>query len=364
MAHCKKNLLQNIAHKVVGIRGSANYFPDQYNNPIASKRIPNFGQILQDGARDIAMNHRLVFVGEIHAKASIVAFQLALEQEMKKSLVSNSNYQNDLESNETGNSLPTAPHYQQTPKLHVIMEHFSFEMQSLLDDYTRDDHVKDFSSFMSKYEEFGTEGHDIEVYRPLLDYSRENKDYIRIHAGFIPRTYARLLMKEGPTVVIEKVAHWLPCSTDESVSLLQGTELHYNIFESLITGRSIFPEYKKTSQISNSSIVPSDKFRGIFMAQLLKDVAMANKINELIEQHDGDKFLVIAGNGHVLHYCGVPERVLIKHPNLAAETCVIVSTSTSTPLDEIILQSVFDNYGPEGSNPADYLYLYEDLDQH
>lgn len=44
---------------------------------------------------------------------------------------------------------------------------------------------------------------------------------------------------------------------------------------------------------------------------MLKDVAMAHKVNKLVSTVSGDsKILVIAGKGHTMHYCGVPERVL------------------------------------------------------
>lgn len=61
---------------------------------------------------------------------------------------------------------------------------------------------------------------------------------------------------------------------------------------------------------------------------------MAYRINSLIkESHKkgmkDDKFLVIAGNGHLLHYCGVPERVLRENAELKPETCLVISESSS-----------------------------------
>jgi SAM-dependent methyltransferase len=78
-----------------------------------------------------------------------------------------------------------------------------------------------------------------------------------------------------------------------------------------------------------------------------------------------EKFLVIAGNGHLKHYCGVPERVLRDVPEIASDTCLVISEST-TP-DSLaakndegdgLLSFLTSKFG-EGSNPADYTYFYE-----
>ena len=58
-----------------------------------------------------------------------------------------------------------------------------------------------------------------------------------------------------------------------------------------------------------------DQYRRIFQAQLLKDYAMAYKINKMIKADtEEQKYLIIAGFGHLKHFCGVPERVLEKNP--------------------------------------------------
>jgi hypothetical protein len=107
------------------------------------------------------------------------------------------------------------------------------------------------------------------------------------------------------------------------------------------------------------------------VTQIFKDVAMATKINEFIaenskknddESKTNEKYLVIAGNGHFLHYCGVPERVLSAIPAIADESCLVISASTEEPLDEVdqgLSEVLKDNYGDEGSNPSDYVLLYQ-----
>ena len=50
------------------------------------------------------------------------------------------------------------------------------------------------------------------TYGPLLDFARENADRVKLHGGFIPRTYAKKLVKEGEESVLKEVIDkdWLP----------------------------------------------------------------------------------------------------------------------------------------------------------
>ena len=54
-----------------------------------------------------------------------------------------------------------------------------------------------FEQMLEGYTSIGTEGHDLQAYKSLLEHARENKNLVKLHAGFIPRTFARQLMKEG-----------------------------------------------------------------------------------------------------------------------------------------------------------------------
>ena len=78
----------------------------------------------------------LIIFGEEHAMAPVVQFQV----EVIKEIVRTSNGK----------------------KLNVIMEHFSFEMQTLLDQYVQGD--LDLAGLITSYKEIGTEGHNIQAY--------------------------------------------------------------------------------------------------------------------------------------------------------------------------------------------------------
>jgi arsenite methyltransferase len=268
---------------------------------------------------------KLVFIGEVHSVPAIAEFQT----KVIKGLTPDENPSD-------------------ARKLHVVMEHFSFEMQELLDDFSRGQ--LSYDDFQKKYYEIGVEGHDLEPYQAMLEHIQSNHTRVRLHAGFISKQYARQLMKNGESVTLSSAKAWLP----PNMASLEGSAFHYNYFESLLTGRDL-----------HMLATPSDRFQRIFKAQLIKDVAMAHRVNCLIrEEPDEDQVVVIAGNGHVEYYQGVPERVLASLPHLVNHTCLVtchgVESGELLRAEEV--QSLMEGLqlGPPGSNPADFVYLFSD----
>ena len=346
-------------YRLVGARGATSAtagipLPSENGNKEPNKDA-NFGTIYHgvNAAREIAQ-HRVVFFGEIHSRPAIVSFQRMVQEKMAKEEV-------------------VPPAVANHGVLHVVFEHFSFDMQDLLDAYQED--KLSFNELVEKYQEIGTEGHDLEPYRDLLEDAKYMNTMsaeegaahrkVKLHAGFLSRKYARMLMKEGKEAVWKEVGTWLPPLQPD---LLKGTEYHYNIFESLLTGRLI-----------GSATEVDDRFRKIFQAQVFKDVAMAHKINTLLAPspqenigfiNKSDKILVLAGNGHILGYSGVPERVLQEHPELSAETCVLIShhSRTSDPQTKCtgietsssLEQNILEELQETNSNLADYVYVYRE----
>ena len=62
---------------------------------------------------------------------------------------------------------------------------------------------------------------------------------------------------------------------------------------------------------------PTDNFRKMFPAQVIKDASMAHRTVKLLEQEDEsskDKYLLLMGTGHMGYGFGVPERIFAKKP--------------------------------------------------
>ena len=230
-------------------------------------------------------------------------------------------------------------------RLHVLLEHFNFEMQPLLDDY-----AAGRLSLEQLAEGSGSEGHDILSYAPLLEFCShgEQRERVQLHAGFIPRSFARMVMRESAEEAVAAAAREGYVSAGET---LAGTDAHYSFFESLLTGRNLH----------NRALPPTDTYRKMFPAQVIKDAAMAHKLNTLVDASidDADKFLCICGIGHSGYSHGVPERVFATHPQLEARSYRIWSLplESRAPLaegDEAMQRVLVDHFGAPGtSNPAD-----------
>ncbi|CAD7959290.1 unnamed protein product [Amoebophrya sp. A25] len=82
-------------------------------------------------------------------------------------------------------------------KVVIIMEHFSYDMDPLLNEYmTIAEPLLSFEEFTRKYkEDYGTEGHDLVPYRGFLELCRANSDKVELRGGFVPRAKAAAYTK-------------------------------------------------------------------------------------------------------------------------------------------------------------------------
>ena len=216
------------------------------------------------------------------------------------------------------------------------------------------------------YRNVGTEGHVLEPYFPALEAARQDPlQRFYIQGGFIPRTYARLLMKEGIDSALNAAVKSGYISPNET---LKGTDAHYNFFEGLLTGRNIHDK--------NTLKYITDRFRTkMFPAQILKDASMAYTVRNILEQKEysgDDKILVVCGVGHMLYSHGVPERIfdrkLLKENGTLRVACLPAPASTILPKEEEgndlmmtndeIAQMLKSEYGGPDTDAADICFLY------
>ena len=137
---------------------------------------PQPSSVVRDLVRDEIGNAKLVYFGEYHSESRIASFLEELVVEWHRFLSGGS----------SSSWATTATATATTPRLHLIMEHFSVDMQPLLDRYAGivvegvddDDKFPDdddgaFDALVESYkEDYGTEGHDLMPYRDLLAFCR------------------------------------------------------------------------------------------------------------------------------------------------------------------------------------------------
>ena len=285
----------------------------------SSTRFASISKFLQS----VVSNEKLVFFGEIHSEIRIVEF---LRHVLAANVV----------------NLP------RDAKLHIVMEHFSLDMNKLLDTHLNNPSGKfDFETFKNHYLECGAERHNLDPYREffedLFTLSKNNK--VKIHGGFIPRPIASKLYHAHKSQEFEQVKSvlegvmangWIPVrdftnSFFKSVTngscppLIDSTMAHQVFFKSLM-GLELDYELlenirrEAASDVSKMELLKTmqETFEddvgksGIFQAQLLKDACMGHFVAELmIDENRGfgpdDRILVVLGKGHCGHSTGAVE---------------------------------------------------------
>ena len=168
----------------------------------------------------------------------------------------------------------------------------------------------------------GPEGHDILAYRSILEQARDNADLVKLHAGFIPRQYARGVMNDDLGGVLSAAKEEDFIAQDEACL---GSDEHYNYFESLISGRDMH----------DPSSEPSDRFRKMFPAQVIKDASMAHCVSKLLDSdtESKDSYLLLLGSGHMGYGFGVPERIFAARPDIQEQTYSIMTEEADSFLD-------------------------------
>ena len=72
--------------------------------------------------------------------------------------------------------------------------------------------------------------------KTFLELAKENATKVKLYGGFIPRTYARQIMRESKEAGLTAAKEKGYVKPDED---LEGTDDHYNMFESMISGRDM-----------------------------------------------------------------------------------------------------------------------------
>lgn len=294
--------------------------------------LPAVHQLVRQDLR----HAKLLYFGEFHGESRIVSFQTELVKEWARCL----------------NSAGTAA---KPTRLHLIMEHFSVDMQSILDRYVGaednreqpylEDDDEAFEELIRSYkDDFGTEGHDLRPYRDLLQFCRDTMKTgiddggfcsVGIHGGFIPRTHAARLNKECPDLESKKLFFnemsqrgYLPkhgeamhnalFEDDEAGSSfkLRGSPEHQLSIESLMSGHDLYSPADGNAHSAEEHDEKEEEtpMSRLYQAQLLKDHAMGFRVASLMLEHyeaggaglHSDRYVVIAGFGHLKHRLGVP----------------------------------------------------------
>ncbi len=167
----------------------------------------------------------------------------------------------------------------------IALEMFPVSSQPALDDFISG--RTDEREFIKKSLYFYHWGFDYELYRPLFLFARENR--IPLIALNAPRDLVRETGRNG----IHGLA---PYKQDQLPFQMDFSSESYREFLA-----DVFSQHMGSAS--------GRLFENFVQAQILWDESMADTLYRFTQKHPGTSVAVIAGNGHLRFYRGIPERM-------------------------------------------------------
>lgn len=170
-------------------------------------------------------------------------------------------------------------------KLAVGMEMFQTPFQQVLDKFI--DGQIDENSFLEQSEYFSRWRYDYNLYKQIIDYIKLQK--IPLIALNISGDISRKVARQGIDGLADKKKRRLPSAMDFS------NEKYRRDLDKVFTAHGEQKELKE--------------FNYFYQAQVLWDEGMAESAYRFLANNPDRKLVVLAGNGHVRHKYGIPERL-------------------------------------------------------
>jgi aminopeptidase N len=170
-------------------------------------------------------------------------------------------------------------------KLAVGMEMFQKPYQQVVDDYLAGQ-IDEFS-FLKKTEYFSRWRYDYNLYKPIIDYLKQQR--IPLVALNIEGDLTRKVAREGMYDLSDKQKKQLPSNMNFS------NETYRKDLS------QVFVVHNKQEDLQD--------FNYFLQAQMLWDEGMAESAHRFLAKHPEHKMVILAGNGHVRHKYGIPDRL-------------------------------------------------------
>lgn len=194
-------------------------------------------------------------------------------------------------------------------RITVVMEHFNILQQMLLDNFALNGEAKTLQDECAK----SSEGFRIDNtgYLPLLNLIRELENVAStVKAGFPPREWARVIMRQGKEGLVKQNEQAL-----SSGGVLQGFDRwedinvspeHAAYIASSISGDK--PELP--AELSQSGLKTAQAFKDTIMAWTIDNEVKAAEARQVAGGESPEEIIVaICGSGHCEYDFGVTERI-------------------------------------------------------
>ncbi|MCX7794128.1 MAG: ChaN family lipoprotein [Thermodesulfovibrionales bacterium] len=199
--------------------------------------------------------------------------------------------------------------FKKNKRIAIGMEMFQRPFQDVLDDYINKKIEE--KEFLRKSEYFKRWGFDYNLYKPILDFARENS--IPIVALNIKREIIDKVSQSGIESLTEEEKRELPEELDFS-----DQEYRKRLFE-------VFRQHKRQD----------GNFNYFYQSQILWDETMAMSIDQFLRNAPDYQLIVLAGGGHLAHGSGIPKRVFRR--NTLPYAVILLDTEPEKDIADFII---------------------------
>ncbi len=174
------------------------------------------------------------------------------------------------------------------PNLAIAMEMFQRPYQFALDRYLAgtitEAQLKEISQYETRW------GFEWEYYAPILRFAKENQ--LRVIALNTPTEVTRKVSRGGLESLTVADRRFIPPISEIRAEPEAYRERMRVIYQEIHQGKG-----------------NSDRFNRFFLAQILWDETMAERITQFLQANPQTQVVVLAGQGHIVYGDGIPSRV-------------------------------------------------------
>lgn len=178
---------------------------------------------------------------------------------------------------------------QRNPKIVLAMEMFQRPYQGILDDYLAGKLNEQELLQQSEYNQRW--GFPWEYYAPIVQFAQ--KKQLPILALNTPTEVTRQVVREGLESLTPIQRRFIPPASEIRTDDADYRQMMLDIF----------------NQHQDESHGSSADFERFFLAQVLWDETMAEKIAQFLQVHPDYQVIVLVGQGHIVYGYGIPNRV-------------------------------------------------------
>jgi uncharacterized iron-regulated protein len=179
--------------------------------------------------------------------------------------------------------------YQKNPKIAIGFEMFQRPYQTILDQYIAGNITEEQLIEQSEYNQRW--GFPWKYYADILRFTQQHQ--LPILALNTPTEITRKVAREGLESLAEEEKQYIPPVTEIKTDNASYRQMLQEIYK----------------QHHHDGLGNSQAFDNFFLAQVLWDETMAEKVAEFIANNPDYQVIVLVGEGHIVYDYGIPSRV-------------------------------------------------------